>query len=75
MTITETNILHEKAKTRKDGVYSFGTYLWAVKDNNFVAFSDYNGNCYQRMGSFNSCIGKVDRLERVKELKKWLKIQ
>lgn len=75
MTIDETNLLHERAKTKKDGVYSFSPYLYVVKDNNFIAFSDYNGNCHQRMGSFNVSIGKVERYDRKRELLKWLKKQ
>ena len=75
MTVDEANLLHEKAKTRKDGVYTFKGNLYVVKDNNFIAFSDYFGNCYQRMGSFNVSIGKVERYDRRKHLLKWLKKQ
>jgi hypothetical protein len=32
MTIEETNLLHEKAKGRKDGIYSFRGNLWVVKN-------------------------------------------
>ncbi len=73
MTIEETNLLYEKAKTRKDGVYSFRGYLWAVKNGNFVAFSTYSGECYQRSGSFNVKIGKVERYDRKKHLIELLK--
>jgi hypothetical protein len=76
MKIDELNMLHDKAKTRKDGVYSFkGQYLWVVKDNRFIAYSDYFGNCYQRMGNFNAIIGKVDHYDRKKKLTEWLKEQ
>ena len=37
MRIDETNLLHEKAKIRKDGVYSFRGNMWVVKDKKFVA--------------------------------------
>lgn len=73
MTIEETNQLHEKAKTRNDGVYSFRGNLWVVKNGNFVAFADYFGECYQRMGAFNVRIGKVERYDRKKKLTEWLK--
>lgn len=72
MTITETNILHDKAKTRKDGVYSYRGYLYAVKNNRFVGFADAYGECYQRAGIFDVSIGKVERWDRKKELTKWL---
>jgi len=75
MTIDETNLLQDKAMTRKDGVYSFKSYLWVVKNNKFVAFSDYYGNCYQRAGAFNVSIGKVDRYDIKKKLKEWLQSQ
>jgi hypothetical protein len=70
MTIEELNLLHEKAKTRKNGIYSFRGNLYVVKNNNFIAFADYFGECYQRMGSFNVKIGKVEPYNRKKELMK-----
>ena len=75
MTIEETNILHDKAKMRKDGIYSFRGNLWVVKNGKFVAFSDYFGNCYQRMGSFNASIGKVESYDRKQKLSEWLRSQ
>ena len=75
MTIDETNLLHEKAKTRKNGVYSFRGNLYVVKDNKFIAFANYFGECYQRMGAFNVQIGKVERYDRKKKLMDWLRSQ
>jgi hypothetical protein len=75
MSTDDINLLQEKAKLRNNGVYSFKEYSWVVKDNKFVAFSDYYGNCYQRMGAFNVSIGKVDRYDIKKKLKEWLKSQ
>lgn len=75
MTIDETNILHEKAKKRKDGIYTFGSYLWVVKDFRFIAFANFHGECYQRMGAFNYQIGQCDRYDRKKKLTEWLKKQ
>jgi len=75
MTIEETNLLHDKAVGRKDGVYSFRGNLWVVKNEKFVAFADYFGNCYQRFGSFNASIGKVDRYDRKQKLTEWLRSQ
>lgn len=75
MKIDELNLLHDKAKERKDGVYSFKGNLWVVKDNRFIAYSDYYGNCYQRCGNFDAVIGKVDHYDRKKKLLEWLKEQ
>ena len=72
MTIDETNLLHKKAETRKNGVYSFKGNYWVVKDNKFVAFADYFGNCYQRFGSFNASIGNVESYNRKQKLTEWL---
>jgi hypothetical protein len=38
MTIYEINILNEKAKTRKDGIFSFRGNLWVVKNHRFIAY-------------------------------------
>lgn len=75
MTIDETNILHEKAKSKKDGVYSYKGNFYAVKNNNFIAFADHFGECHQRMGAFNFHIGKVETYDRRKKLLEWLKTQ
>lgn len=75
MTIEEINLLHEKSKTRKDGIYSFQGNLYVVKSNKFIAFANYFGECYQRMGSFNIQIGKVEKYERKQKLTEWLKSQ
>lgn len=73
MTIDELNILHEKAKGRNDGVYSFRGNLWVVKDGNFIAYATPFGECFRRMGAFNYKIGEVDRYERKQKLIDWLK--
>lgn len=75
MTIQEINILHDKAENRNDGIYSYKGNLWVVKNKKFIAYSDYFGNCFQRMGNFNAVIGKVDRYERKEKLKEWLNKQ
>ena len=75
MTIEETNILYDKAKDRKDGVYSFRGNLWVVKNKRFIAFSDFSGYCYARMGAFNVLIEKVDRYKRKEKLIEWLRTQ
>lgn len=76
MTVEETNLLNEKAKSKKDGVYSFRGNLWVVKDNNFIAFSNNKGEVLQRFGYFNTPIGDFSNIERwdwKKKLIEWLK--
>jgi hypothetical protein len=78
MTIDETNLLHEKAKTKKDGVYSFRGNLWAVKNGKFIAFIDNRGQFLQRFGAFNALLGDLSSVERwdwKKNFTKWLNTQ
>jgi hypothetical protein len=78
MTIDETNALHKKAETRKDGVYVFRQYLWAVKNKKFIAFIDGYGQVYRRFGSFNTQIGtfaEIPKWEWKKKLIEWLRSQ
>ena len=67
------NEIIEKSKTKKDGVYSYKGFKYAVKDNKFVLFADYFGNISQTAGNFNVSLGKVERYESIKELKRLLK--
>lgn len=73
MKVSIMNILKEKAKTRKDGIYSYKGYMWVVRNNKFVAFADRLGNCYEVFGSFTVSMGKVKSYERKDRLKDWLK--
>lgn len=77
MKTDEINLLIEKAKTRKDGVYSFRGYFWAVKNNQFIAFVTPKGEVLERFGGFNIQIGDLRSLEytweRKAKFKKWLK--
>jgi hypothetical protein len=78
MTFDEIYLLNKKAETKKDGVYSFRGNLWAVKNNNFVAFIDNRGQVLQRFGAFNAQIGNVSSIERwhwKKKLIEWLRTQ
>ena len=69
MNTDELNLLHKKAKTRKDGIYSFKGNYWVVKNNCFVVFADYYGDVYQRYGNFNVKICKIERRDSIKWLK------
>lgn len=78
MTIDETNLLHKKAETKKDGIYSFKGNLYIVKNFRFIAFMNPTGEFYQRFGSFNTKIGDLSNIERwnwKKEIKKWMQTQ
>jgi hypothetical protein len=73
MTISETNLIIDKAKNKKDGVYSFRGNLYLVSDNRFVAYCDYFGNFFSRAGNFNVSGGKIERHDRRKVLLNLLK--
>jgi hypothetical protein len=78
MTVDEVNLLNEKAKSKKDGVYSFRGNLWVVKENKFLAYCKYNGEVLQRFGVFDTGIGDFSTLylsDRKKKLFEWLKSQ
>lgn len=76
MTYDVAKILSDKAKQRKDGIYTYKTFLYAVKDNRFVAYCNYFGECFQWFGSFSVGIGKMeDRFIAKDKLKEWLKSQ
>ncbi len=78
MTVDETKLLHEKAKTKKDGVYSFSGNLWVVKENKFLAYCKYNGEVLQRFGFFDTQIGDLKDLyisDRRKKLLEWMRSQ
>lgn len=75
MTVTDTNTLIEKAKSRNDGVYSYKGYYWAAKNNRFVAFVSHYGECFQVFGSFNVKIGECkESYLRKQKLKEHLKV-
>lgn len=69
---TEHNYLVHKAKTKKDGVYSYSPYMYAVKNKKFIAFTDYSGRLYRVYGSFNTEIGKCEICDRRKVLKQFI---
>lgn len=68
----ETHKMCEKAKTRKNGVYSYNGYLYLVKNNHLYAVADYFGDIYQFFGSFYVKLGTVNRYDRKVNLLKLL---
>ena len=56
-TIENINLLHDKAKTKRDGVYLFRGLAYRVKDKRFTHYA-YNGEILERAGSFNVELGQ-----------------
>lgn len=50
------NAIHDRAKGRRDGVYSFRGMKYRVKAGRFTHFA-YNGVILERAGNFNVEIG------------------
>lgn len=67
------NTLVEKAKTKKDGVYEYQGFVYAVKNNNFIAYADYHGDLSTVHGVFHYRNGKCERYDRKKVLKEYIK--
>jgi hypothetical protein len=75
MTVEQTNIVSKKAETKKDGVYKYKDWLYAVKKGRFVLYI-HKGQVLQRMGSFNAVLGNCDKTydyEKKEVLKSLLK--
>lgn len=75
ITIENFNKLVNKSKNKKDGVYLMKPYTYVVKDGNFIAYSDYSGNCYRCLYGFTTFIGKVERYDIRRKLNDFLKNQ
>ena len=54
--ITNLNLIYEKAKTKKNGVYSFRGVMYLVINNRFTHFA-YNQELTKRCGCFNANVG------------------
>lgn len=73
ISIEDGSLFSEKAKSKKDGVYSLRWYLYAVIWNRFVAYMDYRWDFYQCFWNFVTKIWLVeDRTKRRSEIKKWM---
>lgn len=55
-TIENLNLIHDKAKDKKDGVYSFRGLDYRVKGGRFTHYA-YRGKVVERAGNFNVDIG------------------
>ena len=69
------NQMIERAKTKKNGVYSYKTYyFYLVIDGQVSAWSDLLGEIHERSYGFNVSKGKAkDRFEARDILKSYLK--
>lgn len=61
-TIENLNLLADKAKNKKDGVYLFRGLVYRVKANHVTHFA-YRGEILQRAGNFNVSVGAYDGYE------------
>lgn len=55
-TIENLNAIHDKAKGKKDGVYSFRGLEYRVENGRFTHFA-HGGRVFERAGNFNVEIG------------------
>jgi len=55
------NKIIEKAKTKKDGVYSVGGNKYVCINHQVVAYADDYGNISQRVCGFSVSSGRVER--------------
>lgn len=65
--------IQEKVKTKKNGIYEYRSYTYAVKDNRLMAYADYYGDIYQYQFGFAVKVGTVERYEIRKTLSGFLK--
>lgn len=64
--------IHERCKSRKDGVYAYSGTVYAVKDHSLAYFYE-KGKIYSYQGNFAFCHGTCESWEAQKELKQLLK--
>ena len=52
------NLIHEKARTKADGVYSFRGLKYRVENGVFTHYADYETGCImERVGNFSVTLG------------------
>lgn len=74
LTIENQNLIIDKAKEKKDGVYSFRGVDYRVKDGKVLCFAS-NGKIIQSFGNFNVEIGNYrynyDNIKKILMLMKF----
>lgn len=59
MTIETTNLLIDKARSKRDGIYSYKVFNYVVKNGVFLAYREkITGRIFERAGAFNIELGK-----------------
>lgn len=59
-TIENINLIHDKAKAKKDGVYTFRGLVYRVKSGRFTHYV-YGQDVIERFGNFDVTIGSINR--------------
>jgi hypothetical protein len=68
------NEISERAKSKKDGIYTYKRNFYLVYKERLAAYCDYLGNVYECIYGFNVSKGKSkDRYEGRDLLKSYLK--
>ena len=65
--IENSNLVIDKALTKKDGVYSFRGFLYRVK-NFRVTHIAHNGIILERFGNFNVEVGKYEYIDKARKM-------
>lgn len=73
MKVKQHNELIDRARTRKDGVYSYQGYLYVVKDGFFKGYADPYGDLFLVAYGFHTKRGRCERYMRKEKLKEFLK--
>lgn len=73
MKVSEFNTIIEKAKVRKDGVYTYRDYVYGVKNNRFVAYADPFGEVFSIQYGWSVTIGRCQRWDRKNQIKQFIK--
>ena len=58
-TVTNLNLIHEKASSRADGVYAFRGVLYLVQSGHFTYYA-HAGEVLRRAGFFDVQIGRCE---------------
>jgi len=68
LTITNQNAINEKAKTKKDGCYTFRGVAYRVRSGAVTHFS-VGGEVLQQFGAFNTVVARLERYSQEAALK------
>lgn len=73
MKVTQHNEIIDRAKARKDGVYSYQGYLYMVKNGFFKGYADPYGDVYLVVYGWHTKRGHCEPYQRKQKLKELLK--